>query len=684
MSFTEYKTVKPYYQHGFNPVEEVDEWVYGNCPLCGRQDHFYIAKKNTAFKCHSCGKGGNLEKFFALLNEKCQTAFRGDIAIKLQKKRGLKIATLRKFGIGYNSINKILCLPVLKYNDNSIHDLRRYTGGRWQATKGRKLSLLNWGEIASCKDIIYLCEGEWDTLTMWEILWKLGDQKNIVVGSPGAGTFKGEWSLFFKDKNVIVIYDNDKAGQEGSLRVFNSLKPVVESLQFIRWPDDSEEGFDLNDLYKRNEKNAAITYKQINEMLDEVPPGIDLDKLEVKGDGKGTITIKEVKTLETFNGGGLNHKEVYKKYKQHLHLPDTSVIDILYGSIIANRLPGDPIWLFIVAPSGFTKSEFSISVSKAKNIHTEDTLTVASMVSGFTADGVDYSLLPQLDGKILNVKDFTTILKMNVKARDEIFGMLRSIYDGEFKKRFGNTQKSYTSKFGIVAGVTPAVEVHLSGETALGERFLRCWLNLPKNHEEHIQYIERAMSNVTREDIIRADLQRTANSCLNFDFINEIGKIEIDSIINKKLVYLSLFTSILRSAIERDQYTKQVQYKPFQEAGTRLVKQKTKLLMGISYFHRQQKVTNNIYKIVCKLAKGTIPSRRENILQALLYKGIDKALTIKQLSNMISLPPITTQFVVDSLRMLKVVEKSRYSHVNNEYHLTKEIIDIMEKAEVYK
>jgi len=55
-------------------------------------------------------------------------------------------------------------------------------------------------------------------------------------------------------------------------------------------------------------------------------------------------------------------------------------------------------------------------------------------------------------------------------ARDEIFGTLRDAYDGKITKRFANgIVRAYQSTFGLVAGVTPAIESFVVTHAMLGE-----------------------------------------------------------------------------------------------------------------------------------------------------------------------------------------------------------------------
>src|SRR5262249_36930826 len=152
-------------------------------------------------------------------------------------------------------------------------------------------------------------------------------------------------------------------------------------------------------------------------------------------------------------------------------------------------------------------------------------------------------LLPQLDGKTLVIKDFTTILSMNPLARDEVFGILRDAYDGHASKHFGTGRREYKSKFNLLAGVTNAIESawHLS---SLGERFL-CF-NMPVNHREQA---DRASKNVNNETTMRREIQEAAAGVLN-----NLPTIvpSIPEPIRQKTLTLAYLLARLRTYVARD------------------------------------------------------------------------------------------------------------------------------------
>ena len=73
-----------------------------------------------------------------------------------------------------------------------------------------------------------------------------------------------------------------------------------------------------------------------------------------------------------------------------------------------------------------------------------------------TGERIPYAgILQDLDGKTVIIKDFTTILNSSEETKTEIYGQLRSIYDGFYEKAFGTMRKKVSIKavIGLLVGV---------------------------------------------------------------------------------------------------------------------------------------------------------------------------------------------------------------------------------------
>jgi hypothetical protein len=68
-------------------------------------------------------------------------------------------------------------------------------------------------------------------------------------------------------------------------------------------------------------------------------------------------------------------------FKQWLYLPDTAPLLVVLGTIAANLMPGDPVWLLLIGPPGGGKTELLQPLAGLSHIHMTSTLTEASLLS---------------------------------------------------------------------------------------------------------------------------------------------------------------------------------------------------------------------------------------------------------------------------------------------------------------
>ncbi|MHC4092159.1 MAG: hypothetical protein ACYSVY_18125, partial [Planctomycetota bacterium] len=218
-------------------------------------------------------------------------------------------------------------------------------------------------------------------------------------------------------------------------------------------------------------------------------------------------------------------------------------------------------------------------------------------------------MLPKLDGKVLIIKDFTAVLQMHREARQEVVSTLRDAYDGEAARAFGTGElKSYRSRFGLLAAVTPVIDDYGSVNAMLGERFLRYRLRLGDNLEK----IVKALANTAKEDAMRDELAEAAQGVL----LQTPGKPDLPEMIGTRISHLANFLATGRSVVSRDR-SGTVTYLPQPEVGTRVAKQLKKLALGVAMARNEQVVSEDVYRIVVRVARDSLPSMRERVLERL-------------------------------------------------------------------
>lgn len=669
--------VTAFTQHGFAKKGQAGNQAFGICPFCGLAEHkhahtFYINRSSLDWDCKSCGRSGGFQSFLREMSLFCESNFKGNPAIKLSKSRGLKLSTLRRFHVGYNPLTDKYILPVMDAQNEKVWDLRIYDGKRMMSTSGCKVGLYGWEELSPDKQDIWLCEGEWDALSMLELQEHINFE-GTVLGLPGAGTFKADWVMLFKEKCVRALYDNDDAGREGAAKCHKTIKGVASDLFFLKWDTAFKDKYDVRDYYT---EHGAKTLTFILDNLSQTPPGME-EVADVKVGGQRTPSTQ-------YTGNGLHYKEVYARYSKWLKLKDPHVLDVMFGSVIANRIPGNPVWMFLVGPSGATKSELLMSLSTSPNVITTTTLTAPSLISGANfAGGNDPSLLAILNGRMLVNKDFTPILSSMAVVREEIIGILRDVYDGKIEKRFGNGiyRRYDPCFFGILSGVTQVIEVFTEEHVALGERFIKYCIDLPESIDDEKDILRKALGNTSKENIMQADLKDAAKCCLSRDF----GDMpDIPVYIQEKLMSLAIWVSNMRATVIRDKYSKEVTHRPYTELATRLAKQFSRVLLGIGGYRWLDTISDEEYEIVKKVGRDTTPSRMEGIVRGMYATNPVGDFSVDTLSHMIKLPPITTQRMMENLVMVGMLEKGKYTRMSSSYRMTEKSLQLIEEGDIYQ
>lgn len=358
-------------------------------------------------------------------------------------------------------------------------------------------------------------------------------------------------------------------------------------------------------------------------------------------------------------------KEVLHKW---LHITDEHVIDIVFAFAIAEKLPGDPLWLWLIAPPGAAKTELLRSINGKDFYHLSD-LTSKTFVSGLMlGEGekrrkID-DLLPQLDKKVLLFKDFTTVLEKPSDERAEIFAQLRECYDGMFSKKFGTLDKKveYTARFGLIAGVTPVVDKYWKMMQQLGERFLKYrWA------EDGDATTRRAEGNEGSEREMRDEIQ---NAVLGYLNNLDVQEPEFPKEYSERLIEAAKFLAVLRTPVQIQNAHSDFWFEfiPVPEMPTRLVKQLKKLSKALAVVRGRRIVTElDIVTAEC-VARSTAPPDRIEILQTLRSMQFSTlhGVTAGAIHRSVNIPETTVRHILGQLERLKLVTSEEVTTENKE------------------
>ena len=316
------EALQPYIFHGIDlDWQEGDKEAKGDCPFCGRENKFSVDIRTGKYRCFICGDDGTtgnaysfLRKFWTLCDKQTTDYESLRIDRKLQYAE-----TFMQWGVvrsittgnwlipGYG-LKTVGFTPYKRTSSNSIGYLREYPGDdrlqqlyqrkqikskgkwRWQLLPTPKVaqSKANKGGhrlhgldlYDKDKSTVYLCEGPWDGMALWEMLRQAKQTDNglastanpeaslladaNVLAVPGCNVFFASWLPLFTGKVVNLMFDNDHprthpktkqkiapAGLRAMERVGKFLmqaKPEKlrpAEVNYLRWSGD-EQGYNLD------------------------------------------------------------------------------------------------------------------------------------------------------------------------------------------------------------------------------------------------------------------------------------------------------------------------------------------------------------------------------------------------------------------------------------------------------
>lgn len=199
----------------------------------------------------------------------------GPIKDVLKQKRGLTDETIKKFQLGWDG--ERITIPI--YDEyNTLVNFRRY---KWNSSEDQ-WKVLNYvdeynnayGEVRifgldtlidSSIDYIVWAEGEMDRIC--------NEQHGFptACATSGAGTFKPEWTKYFRNKKrVYIAQDNDAAGFDASRRLCEKLYRVVD-VYVIQWPENFPVKGDITDFYTK----CGLGSDDFKKLLDDAVKYVD-------------------------------------------------------------------------------------------------------------------------------------------------------------------------------------------------------------------------------------------------------------------------------------------------------------------------------------------------------------------------------------------------------------------------
>jgi predicted transcriptional regulator len=340
-----------------------------------------------------------------------------------------------------------------------------------------------------------------------------------------------------------------------------------------------------------------------------------------------------------------NLEDVHKAFNKWMELEDTKRIDVTLAVALSNKSEElKPLWLILVGPSGCGKTEqikalrdpFENELPEEADTKRISEITQNTLVSGMK--GPDKDLAPKLEGKLILIYDFATILNLPSEPKRKVWSQLRELYDGRIGKQAGSGKDvDYLLEPApsFIACSTPDIDMQLIQKDKLGTRELIYRIEEPEK-EDMDDVLDQVWNDhadgKTKEDELNSTVRR---------FLDEKEpniEMEIPEEVVEKLKLQAERLSYMRAQGDFDNYTNELEGKVTREVPTRALDQLKSFyicLMSLSPDYEERRALEVIEHIV----RSSGNPRREKVIGELAYRGETTGYSISQ-SLRISPDPI--------------------------------------------
>jgi hypothetical protein len=587
---------------GVHPQQHGNQYIT-DCPFCEKEKHFFYNAENFMWDCKVCMKSGNPVMFLRMLYEQFDNVTQTSKFIS--NLRDLPLSCVQECGLKYNPLNGTYLIPTFKHNrlqniykvvqtkkqDKTTHEWH----DKWiiMASPTMEHTLMNWDETT--EDTILIAEGHWDRLAARAII---GSQPITPIAVPGAGVWKDTWCELLSEKNIIFAYDNDNSGRAGYENVI--LKHIAKSqykpksISILRWPEQKDEGYDLNDCYREYGRAA---YGRIK---DWIQPYTSPENTVVV---KTTVdTIPADKTCTTFEDLMSRYEQVY-----HTTTPMKMGLLLVLSSIYSVRIEGEQIWVRLIGAPSSGKTTIAKCVSGSDQVVVKSTFT--GLFSGWKDDaGQDASLIPLIAGKTLIVKDADALLRQpNI---EKIFSELRDFYDKDsstfFKNMVAFDYKNIRSTM-ILCGTQV---LRRSDQSFLGERYLDFELDISERDRECIEerMLQRSMMVAINPSTLPPEMP-VVSAAKGFieHLMQRPNNIQLGLREQTNIRTWARLAATLRTKVDREKFgQREITFEPVIEVPARLIGQLTKLYMCAPVVLGIDRPNELVHQLVAKVVRDII------------------------------------------------------------------------------
>lgn len=692
------KNLRPYLFHGLDL--QGSPQAMGECPFCYREGKFSVNLESTQWQCFVCQEKGNLTSFLQKLYAEAPLDNQGLISTE----RKLPEEALQAFGVRLHPITQTD--PIIPgYSANrKLSQLYKYSSLNG-SSNGHRLVLATPTvhhqlfipeDYDPKKQAIFVCEGPWDAMALWDALrsYKLTEDDNLVktgsvaaslygqynvIGVPGCGSI-GEpfekWCPLFEDKHVILVFDSDHSRQENgkliegagsaatkrACKILARVAPTPDTISYLKWGPEGFDparatGFDIRDLLAADPRKGLM---ELLEKLEPIPEDWINKRQLVPKKKKGSPEIEclpcsDWKTLIMAWRKAFKWTEGLDK-----------ALSVMLASVSSTKAVGDQLWVKIIGPAACGKSSLCEALSVNKKYVTAKS-TIRGFHSGFKSDGAgkeDNSLLVTLKDKTLITKDGDTLLQS--PNLGQILSEARDIYDRVSRTHYRNKMGKDYEGLNLTWILCGTSSLRSIDSSELGERFLDCVImdDIDPELEDEILWkvINRADHSMAYETDGRKESQHEPEmlkamqltggyvSYLRQNAQELLTALHIDDQAKMKVLHLGKFVAYMRARPSQHQ-----DEKAEREFASRLVSQLWRLAKCLAIVTNKKTIDQEVLDRTRAVALDTARGKTLEIAKH-LYDSGRKGLFVATLAGLTGDTDVKQRELLKFLRKIKATE----------------------------
>lgn len=651
--------------HGvhYTVIPDNGKQAIGDCPICGKEGHFFTNQKTGQSDCKVCSWKGNAYTFLKTHHEHCLDNTKTDHYRELSSQRSdLPHKLLHEHKLAWDAGQQRWLIPAFNAEGGCVN-LYHWKHDRDPkgplSTKGCKQHILGADQIRPT-GTIWICEGYFDLIALSFLFQKnkIDPGINSILAAPGAAQCHKEFAKKCASRDVVLLFDHDEAGYAGMDSLEKLLIAEGCKVRRIRWPKELPEHYDLRDHVTSRLKDHKAAWKKLLAYLEN--------------DTTVQASYKLPKR-ETF-------ASVVKDFKKNLHMKQSQIdaLAIMTAIVASNCVKNDPLWAFLVGPPGSGKSVLIEAYrGLTDRCYYISKFTDKAFISGFkTDDGTDASLLDRIQGMTLLVQDYTAMMDMPPESLTSLQGTLRTAYDGEAEVEYGNgeVRKFPNSYFTHIAGVTHVI--YGRNQSSLGERFLRVRL-LGDDHNVDA-HLDAALDSVDAAPDRLAAKKLLTDSLAGFFACRKLDPKKLAKTpkwVRTQVKALAQVGAVIRTAVERAPGGAML-FRPEVEIGGRLAKQLALLGKFLCWVFNTPTWTDEVLNIVRRVAVTTVTGWNLELISALAHnpKGIPQR----------NLPAMTHASETTILKHLTDLQEIQFSHAESFHQLIDTFLEEDEEGRTIK